>query len=204
MRLEVASKEAIDYACKYFHYAKKTPIATCSYSVFNDNNEWCGVIIYGRGNNKDIGTRYNLSQGQIVELLRVALNGKQEQTSKALSISLRLLKKDNPLVKLVVSYADTGQNHKGIIYQATNWYFDYISKPCAPSIYIKEKNKTIHNRNWQEKGKKKYYKDLVSSGKASYIFQKPKIKYLYPLDKQTESLCKNLAKPYIKDIANIV
>lgn len=79
------------------------------------------------------------------------------------------------------------------------------SRNCPDCAKLrKEKNKTIHNRNWQEKGKKKYYKDLVSSGKASYIFQKPKIKYLYPLDKQTESLCKNLAKPYIKDIANIV
>jgi DNA-directed RNA polymerase subunit H (RpoH/RPB5) len=201
MRLEIASKKAIDYACRYFHYAKKAPIVTCAYSVFNDKNEWCGVICYGRGNNPHISSRYNLNNGEVVELVRVALNGKQGFTSMALAISLKLLKKHNPLLKLIVSYADTNQNHLGIIYQATNWYFHYYSKPAASSIYLIDKHKTLHNRGLNNQEKKR----LLLNKQAIEIKQAPKIKYLYPLDEETTKLCKKLAKPYPKKInANIV
>ena len=96
MRLEKASHKAIKYACLKFHYAKRVPVARIAYSVFNNNNEWCGVIVYGSGAGSTVAQGYGLKQGQCCELVRVALNGKQEQTSKALAISLKLIKKECP------------------------------------------------------------------------------------------------------------
>ena len=79
-------------------------------------------VVWLRSNNR-IGSEYGLNQGQIIELVRVALNGKQVATSQVVAASIKRIKKDVPLCKLIVSYADIDQAHKGIIYQATNWYY---------------------------------------------------------------------------------
>jgi hypothetical protein len=189
MRLERASTKAIKYALMNFHYAKTIPSVQSSFSVFNNKNEWCGVICYSIGANKSIGTFANLMQGQVCELVRVALNGKQESTSKALSLSIKLMAKKNPLVKIIVSYADSEQGHVGTIYKATNWYFIGVSKHIH-HIH-KLTGKRMHNRVYSElpKNKQSEYKNTTP-------FEK--YKYIYPLDKSLIPLCKSLAKPYPK------
>ena len=52
MRLEKASYKAVTFSCLNFHYAKSIPVNTFGYSVFNNKNEWCGVVLYGTGANK--------------------------------------------------------------------------------------------------------------------------------------------------------
>ena len=202
MRLERASTKAIRYALMNFHYAKAIPSVQSAFSVFNDNNEWCGVICYSIGANKSIGTFAKLPLGAVCELVRVALNGKQESTSKALSISLKLVKKNNPLLKLIVSYADIDQEHTGIIYQATNWY--YLGETAqGQSAFIVNGRKT-HNKTIHSKG---LVQSLESVRKhldpnATKFYSKGKRKYIYPLDKTMLHLCKSLSKPYPKKISD--
>ena len=95
--------------------AKSVPSVGHAYAVFNGMGEWCGVVCFGIGATNNIASPYGLKQGQVVELVRVALNGKQESTAKAVSIALRLLKSDAPNVRLVISYADSEQGHFGTI-----------------------------------------------------------------------------------------
>ena len=64
-----------------------------------------------------------MANGEVLELVRVALNGKQPCTSECVAASLKQIHKDAPQVKLVVSYADMDQEHIGTIYQATNWLY---------------------------------------------------------------------------------
>lgn len=196
MRLEIASRKAVEYACKNFHYSKLAPPRAYDFplSVFNDNDEWCGCICYGKGANNNLLSPYGLSQGQGAELIRVALNGKQESTSKALSLSIKLLKKKNPLIKMIVSYADSEQGHIGVIYQATNWYYIGTSKH-AHHIHIKT-GKRIHNRVYSElpKEKQKEYRNTD-------IYDKHK--YIYPLEKSLIPLCEKLKKPYPKSVKSI-
>ena len=108
MRLEIASRKAVKYACENFHYSKIAAPRAYDFplSVFNDKNEWCGCICYGRGANNNLLSPYGLKQGQGAELIRVALNGKQENVSKCLAISIKIFKKKNPLAQLIVSYAE--------------------------------------------------------------------------------------------------
>ena len=205
MKLVKASYKAIKYACLNFHYAKRVPGNGIGYSVFNDKNEWCGVIVYGYGVNYCIGNQYNLKQGEVVELTRVALNGKQETTSKALAMSLKLIKKDIPLCKLVVSYADLDQNHIGTIYQATNWYFVGISKENKNSGHFLINGKIVHSRTVGGILKRRGLPTTIENIKKIYktddvkpYFTKGKIKYLYPLCNETRQLCEKLKKDYIK------
>lgn len=194
MRLEIASNKAIKYACMNFHYAKAVPVNTFGYSVFNDNNEWCGVALFGTGASPQIGKQYNLAQGQVIEFVRMALNGKQKDSvSKIMSISLRLLYKKNPLVKLVVSYADQEQGHLGIIYQASNWY--YLGEVKSPPIIEGKHNKSMG-------GSIGAARKLLKREPKVY-FPKPKHKYIYPLDKTLIPLCKSLSKPYPKQAVEV-
>ena len=207
MKLVKASYKAIKYACLNFHYAKTVPGTGngIGYSVFNDKNEWCGVILYGYGANPYIGNQYNLKQGEVVELTRVALNGKQETTSKALAMSLKLIKKDIPLCKLVVSYADLDQNHIGTIYQATNWYFVGISNENKNSGHFLINGKKVYGRTVGGICKQRGFPTTIENIKKIYktddveaYITKGKVKYLYPLCNETRQLCEKLKQDYIK------
>lgn len=198
MRLEKASYKAIKYACLKFHYAKSVPVNVFGYSVFNEKKEWCGVVLYGSGATPNISNPYKLKQGQVIELVRMALNGKQKNTSKILALSLKLIKKDLPLVKLVVSYADIDQNHLGIIYQATNWYFTGKCNENTRTGFIIN-GKKIHNKTLHGMGKTQNLKGAREIDiNAKEFISKGKRKYIYPIDKSLIPMCKELAKPYPK------
>ncbi|MCL2596254.1 MAG: protein Mom [Paludibacter sp.] len=197
MRLEKASGKAIKYACLNYHYAKSVPVIRLGYSVFNDNDEWCGVILYSSGANPRIAKEYGLVQGQVVELVRVALNGNQEHTSQALAMSLKILKQDAPAVKLVVSFADRNQDHIGTIYQATNWFY-MDERSAERGIMIK--GKLMHSRSVGRKyGNQQieWIKHNIDPN-AERIKGKTKIKYVYVLDKKLFPKIKELSKPYPK------
>lgn len=202
MRIERASAKAVRYAIMTWHYSKSVPLVQIAYSVFNDADEWCGVICYSIGANNSISKPYNLAQGQVIELVRVALNGKQECTSKAVAMSLRAIKKDAPLVRLIVSYADTGQGHVGTIYQATNWIFAGSTTPAR--CYLVNGVK-VHERTIQSKGVKQNIDAVRKSldANAIIIYDEPKHKYLYPLTKDMKKLCETLRKPYPKKHQNL-
>jgi len=197
MRLEKASTKAIQYACKMFHYAKSVPNVGLAYSVFNDKKEWCGVICYGVGANQHIASEFGLGKGSAIELVRMALNGKQESTTKAMALSIKLVRKEAPLVKLLVSYADANQGHYGTIYQATNW--DYIGE-YADVLGKMLNGKIIHPRTIYSKygtHSLEWLKKNVDAN-AHTVKGKPKWKYIYPLDKNLISMCKAMSKPYPK------
>jgi hypothetical protein len=213
MRLTRATPQAIRYACLNFHYAKAIPVNVVGYNVYNINEEWCGCILYGSGANNEIGTQYHLPQGGALELVRVALNGKQECTTQAVAMSLKQLHKDVPLCRLVVSYADCDQSHLGTIYQATNW------------IYVGTMMQNKADGSWIVNGKHSHGRTISSWVKArgglkgltleqflhkyydphAYAFvTKGKRKYLYPLDKKMRKQIEPLSQPYPKADAHWV
>lgn len=201
MKLTKASHKAVKYACLNFHYAKAVPSVQLAYNVFNGSGEWCGVICYGAGATPNLVKTYNLKQGQVVELVRMALNGKQESTTKAMAISMKLLKKDAPNVRLAISFADSEQNHFGTIYQATNWTYTGFS---VDKNLILNGVRT-HPRSAVAKYGTRSKSQLEKKGvDVKVIKTLPKWKYIYPLHKSMIPLCKSLAQPYPKKQAQEV
>lgn len=206
MRITHATPKAIRYACMKFHYAKSIPVNTIGYNVYNDNGDWCGVVLYGTGATISIGKPYGLNQGQILELVRVALNGKQECTSKAVALTLKQIKRDCPLCRLVISYADIDQNHLGTIYQATNWIYTGRMNENSKDGWIVN-GKRVHNRTVSSMVKskggtnglsrdefiKKYYDE-----NAQVHVTAGKHKYLMPMDKAMRKQIEPLRLPYPK------
>lgn len=189
MKLTKANSKAIKYACKNFHYSQSVPTVQYAYNVYNDKNEWCGVILFGGGANNNLAKSFDLRNGEVLELERVALNGKQEQTSKAVSIALRLLHKENPIVKLVVSYADHRQKHLGIIYQATNWIYLGMIKTSDFQYFYN--GKWTHERTINSKSNKEELKATLPKRQNSNKF-----KYVYVFDKKLKEEYQKQGKKY--------
>lgn len=199
MILKKASRQAIVYACKRFHYAKSVPANVFGYSVF-EKDEWCGVVLFGTGANNHIATPYGFIQGQVVELVRVALNGKHGKTSQAIATALRLLRRDCPLVKLVVSYADLDQDHLGIIYQATNWIYEKtVYKGLRGAIIID--GKKVHPKTLYGKGLPDNIDEVrrVLDPDATVHITKGKVKYIYPMTPELREKFQHLSQKYIKN-----
>jgi hypothetical protein len=128
--------------------------------------------------------------------------------SKLVSISLRLLKRDLPGLKLAIAYSDTDAGEIGTIYQACNWIFIGAGKSTMQFIdpngriydqkivyYIRRKNGLLNKVSWTDQKKA-----LLNSG---WRIQKsnPKYRYVFVLDKKDKRLIKKvneLKRPYPK------
>lgn len=181
MRVVPSTFKAAQYACKHFHYSGTLPTNGFSYGIFNDENEWCGIITFGWGVASNMAAPFNLLQGEVLELMRVALNGKQKATSECVARALKILKKDFPLIKIVVSYADRDQNHVGTIYQATNWIYLGLNNAGSRSAIVINGKKThirtingkkgwSSNIEWIRQNIDKNAMPFITKGKHKYIF----------------------------------
>ena len=107
------------------HYAKRIPSISYAYGLF-EYGELVGVITYGTPPSSTLcrgicGARW---QNRVVELNRLVLkNNKPNEASRLVGASLKML----PQPTIVVSFADTAQQHAGIVYQATNFIYTGLS-----------------------------------------------------------------------------
>lgn len=195
MIIKKANAKAISFACLNFHYAKCVPNVSHGYNIYNAEYEWCGVICFGVGANNNLAKTFGYLSGEVLELERVALNGKQEHTSQAVAMALKQLHKDNPLVKMVVSYSDHRQHHIGTIYQATNWI--YLGKAITSDTQYFYKGKWTHQRTLNN------IKDKTVRDKLKATLPKRensnKFKYLFVFDKRLRKKYQKMALPYPKD-----
>jgi len=66
--------------------------------------------------------------------------------SKLIASALKLLKEDDPNVRVVIAYSDTDAGEIGTVYQATNWY--YIGNGCRQTVnyYNEQLGRTFDER----------------------------------------------------------
>ena len=133
--IERCNKETVYNIVKKKHYAKTWTASSNIYGIYYDSGEHkffdgkqlklIGTVIYGN----PVGFRVvksiadELTDIDVLELKRLWIEdgyGKNIE-SYCISQTLKMLKKDSPQTKIVISYADRGENHKGIIYRASNW-----------------------------------------------------------------------------------
>lgn len=199
VRLTLANSDAVKYACLNFHYAKRVPVGVVAFNVYEEE-EWCGVIVYGYGANPHIAAIYDKWPGQVLELVRVALNGKQKTTSECVAASLKMIKKFCPMVDMIVSYADVDQGHTGVIYQATNWiYVGKMNEGAKTDFVVKGKKmhpKSVWGKGWKES--LEWIRANIDIN-ATQTITKGKHKYLFPLNKKIRKKVECLRQPYPKE-----
>tara|TARA_B100000963_G_C22590289_1_gene655148 strand:+ start:476 stop:1147 length:672 start_codon:yes stop_codon:yes gene_type:complete len=192
LKLDWATYEATKFACLNWHYSKCLPVGKLVKIGVWEENKFIGVVLFGRGANKSLGKPYGCDQTESCELVRIALKIHKTPVSKIISIALKFLKKSNPKIKLVVSFADIEQNHHGGIYQATNWIYDGKSNAADEYLF---KGKRWHGRAFR----KTHGSHLKFIDKGLEIVQgSQKYRYLFPLDQKLRDTLIKKALPYPK------
>ena len=115
-----------------------------------------GVAIYGY----PVGARAagsisdELEPKQALELTRLFIHEEYGKNMESISISktFKWLKTNAPDIKVLISYADPGQEHIGGIYQATNWMYQGYNLGIMDNYGIKLETdgKWIHSRTVYE------------------------------------------------------
>jgi hypothetical protein len=157
-----------------------------------ENKKFIGCVLFGRGANKNMPKPYGLGQDECVELVRVALTKHETPVSKIMMWAIKFLKKSNPGIHLVVSYADLDSNHHGGIYQAGNWTYTGTTKPTFE-----------YRMNGLRLNKRAYTGRQFGTGakailpESAYKVQVPgKHRYLYALEETMRTTLEQLRVSY--------
>ena len=191
LRIDWASYEAAKFACQNWHYSKCTPKFKQVWIGAWEKNKFIGIVAFGRSTSPYLGTAYGLETTECVELTRIALKSHNAPVSRIMAIAIKLLKKQSPGLRLLVSLADSMQGHHGGVYQAGNWIYVGKSSACEQYFYKgKWRNDTpLHRALKKKPALKKTLKTRKIPGKH---------KYLMPLDAKMRARIEPLAQPYPK------
>jgi hypothetical protein len=114
-----------EYLILNVHYARRKPSISYAFGLFSAG-ELVGVCTYGTPASSTLlrGICGDEWAQHVLELNRLVLvNNQPHEASRLVGASLKIL----PKPSIIVSYADTKQNHEGIVYQATNFIYTGLS-----------------------------------------------------------------------------
>lgn len=165
-----------------------------------ENSRFIGVVLFGSGATPEIGSPYGLKQTEICELTRVALTKHQTPVSRILAIAFKFLKRQCPKLRMIVSFADSGQGHHGGIYQATNWIYGGGAETHAYVVNGQQIHpKSLHSKYGKGGQSVPWLKKNVDQN-AKRIVSGFKHRYLMPLDDEMRKRIEPLRNPYPKRV----
>lgn len=203
-RLDFCSHQAAKHAVMRWHYSRRMPNAKLVRIGVWESGRFVGAVIYGCGANRHLASPFGLGREEACELVRVALApGRKRPTSQCLGISLKLLKRQSPGLRLVVSYADTKEGHLGTIYQATNWLF----VGASTQSYLKVRGQIEHPRSLYDRygprGQSLPWLREHVDPRAERVSMPAKLKYVWPFDTQLRQELSEIAQPYPKRAGSV-
>lgn len=165
----------------YKHYAKRIPSISYSFGLYY-KSELIGICTFGIPASPSLcmgvcGEKY---RDNVLELNRLCLNDHKVKnlTSYFVSNCLKLL----PDNKIIVSYADTSQNHHGYIYQATNFLYTGKTKErtdigLEDGSHSRHYNKNLDYKLYRKKRSSKYRYIIFTGTKKQKKLLKKQLKY---------------------------
>jgi len=185
----ITSKVANAFVKKQHYSGKVVPNSTLHFGCFLDKRLH-GVMSFGPSINKK-GT-INLVEGtgwnEFIELNRMAFNDflPKYSESRCISVAMKLIKKNAPHIKWVISFADGTQCGDGTIYRASGFKLVGIAENTALRINPKTL-KPMHIIQ-------AHHLKMSSEFRNWKAYEGYQLKYIYFIDKKMES---NLTKPII-------
>ena len=169
----ITAKVANEFVKKHHYSGKVVPNSTLHFGCFLDD-KLHGVMSYGPSINKKgtINIVENTGWNEFIELNRMAFDDylPKYSESRCIAISIKLIKKNAPHIKWILSFSDGTQCGDGTIYRASGFYLTQINKNST--IYKLANGEVVAKR-----GDSKYnFKDA----KALVGFQN---RYIYLIDK---------------------
>ncbi len=183
------------------HYAKRMPSLSVAFGLYVED-VLSGVCSFGKPMSHTLvkGAFNGLYEDCFLELNRLVVNDGLPSNTLSFFVSRCLKQLAKPHV--IVSYADTSQNHSGYIYQATNWLYTGLSSKF--SDYAVEGLEHLHHasigdsvgRYDKTKGIDKHTLLKQKYGDRLYLKERPrKHRYFYLLGtkKEKKVMMKNLS-----------
>ncbi len=180
----IPSKIANEFVKKHHYSGKVVPNSTLHFGCFLDD-KLHGVMSYGTSMDKRkvLPLVKDTLWNEMLELNRMAFDDylPKNSESRCISISLKLINKNAPHIKWVLSYSDGTQCGDGTIYRASGFHLTGLKENKT----ILEWNgkiiadKTLNNSNYKKLG--------ISAGEAKKQGAKPllghQLRYIYLIDK---------------------
>jgi hypothetical protein len=152
---EIIVKKHYTHAWTACRYALGIFYRTDESNALGDSDKLIGCLVYGF----PVGARAansvsdSITKDNILELTRLYCDDGYGSNieSYALGQSFKWFRENDKMIKILISYADNGQEHLGGIYQATNWIYQGMNTDIAlmPNYGISLSNdpyKWIHSR----------------------------------------------------------
>lgn len=191
LRLDWCSYEAAKYAVEHWHYSQRIPKSRQVYIGVWESDIYIGAVIFGKSITPYLGDAFGLSHIECAELTRIALNKHINPVSKIATVAIKMLAKQSPGLRLLVSYADPNVGHSGGIYQAMNWVYIGASSKIVQYFWRGQwRNDTPMFNAF------KANPELRKSCQSRELIEKHK--YLFPLDDAMRKQVEPLRKPYPK------
>ena len=190
----IPSKIANEFVKKH-HYSKKAVISQLHFGAFLDG-KLHGVMSFGTSTVKNniIHLVKDTGWNEFIELNRMAFDDylPKNSESRCFSIAVKLLKKNAPHIKWIVSFSDATQCGDGAIYRASGFYLTGIKKNTSNILLP---NGEVVNTISFTDGKSNWCKKIRSLGytsKTKYLNENQKgwkfiegfqLRYIYLIDK---------------------
>ena len=185
----IPAKIANDFVRKHHYSGKVAQNSVLHFGCFI-NDKLHGVLSFGSSldKRKTIGLVENTLWNEFLELNRLAFDDylPQNAESRCLSIVLKMIKRNSPHIKWILSYADGCDCGDGTIYRASGFYLTMIKENS--DLLLLPNGKKIHTMTIKSSktlmskyGKWDNYLNIEHSGWSKIIgFQ---LRYIYIIDK---------------------
>lgn len=197
LRLDWCGRDAAEYACLRWHYSRAVPTGKAVRVGVWERGAFIGVVMFGRGGNNHLAGRFGLDQTEACELTRIALTDHETPVSRIGAIAVRMLRRQSPGLRLVVSYADPAEGHHGGVYQAMNWIYTGRSTPQRELLV---EGRFMHKRSATSRwGTASPAKIRAMTGlRVEYGPLEWKHRYATAFDPETRERVRAMAQPYPK------
>jgi len=151
----IPSKIANEFVKKHHYSGKVVPNSKLHFGCFLDN-KLHGVLSYGSSMRKDLIKPLikNTGWNEFIELNRMAFDDflPKNSESRCIAITIRLIKKNAPHIKWIITFADGTQCGDGTIYRASGFVLTGIKENSQLAINptnkkVEHKITAFHNGN---------------------------------------------------------
>jgi hypothetical protein len=183
----IPSSVANEFVKKHHYSGKVVPNSILHFGAFLDD-KLHGVLSYGTSMDKRkiLPLVQPSLWNEVLELNRMAFDDylPKYSESRCIAISIRLIKKNAPHIKWILSYSDGTQCGDGTIYRASGFHLTGVKENKTILNWNGKiiADKTLNNSNYKKIG--------MSAGEAKRQGAKPlngfQLRYIYLIDKTCE------------------
>lgn len=192
-KIKPLDKELANDIVKSEHYLQRSVAIKYSFGLYDYYGEIKGVIIYSHPSSPHISNNLfgKKTRAQILELSRLWVDDSCWKNTESYFIANTIKHVD---ADVIISYADPQQNHKGVIYQATNFLYLGLTKKTKEYQVLTDLNRSAQHKGYTMEDLKAEY----GENNVLLVDRPRKHVYLYIKNKKLKQLLKKPIMPYPK------